>query len=272
MDPNPAAVSDDSIPGSPPIVDMSTWNEASAALLAREKALTRESDALAAERRRLPMVEVDGGVDVVGPDGAVPFTTLFGDNDELIVYQHMWYDGAPHQGQCEGCTTAAWQLDDSVYLAARGVSFAIVTAGEWSEVERFVDFMGYRAPWYSVRGLDAPIGGAMGNLQCYLRRGDRVFLTYSTTGRGIERVSPFLGLLDITPYGRREGWEEVPEGWPDPIDAGAPVGGHGAPVSSCWRTTVDGVPDWGPTSRPVPQWTREGATAATTLGREGPCH
>ncbi|SDS45763.1 protein of unknown function [Brevibacterium siliguriense] len=196
MDPNPAEVSDDSIPGSPPIVDMSTWTEASAALLAREKALTRESDSIAAARRRLPMVEV----------------------------------------------------------------------------ERFVAFMGYRAPWYSVRGLAAPIGGAMGNLQCYLRRGDRVFITYSTTGRGIERVSPFLGLLDITPYGRREGWEEVPEGWPDPIDAGAPVGGHGAPISSCWRTTVDGVPDWGPSSRPVPQWTRKGATAATTLGREGSCH
>ena len=51
----------------------------------------------------------------------------------------MWYDGAPHQGQCEGCTWTAWHLDDAaVYLNARGVSFAVVTTGRWPEVEAFV--------------------------------------------------------------------------------------------------------------------------------------
>ena len=91
--------------GRPPVVDLDTWQAARDRLLTREKAHTREGDAIAAARRRLPMVQIDASVDVVGPDGPVPFLDLFQGRDELIVYQHMWYDGAPPQGQCEGCTT-----------------------------------------------------------------------------------------------------------------------------------------------------------------------
>ncbi|NUP82941.1 MAG: DUF899 family protein, partial [Nonomuraea sp.] len=178
------------LPGRPPIVDHATWQAARDELLVREKAHTREGDAIAAARRRLPMVEFDGTVEVTGPDGPVPFLSLFQGRDELVVYKHMWYDGAPHQGQCEGCTTAAWHLKDAVYLNARGVSFAIVTTGRWDEVASFVEFMGYTQPWYSVRGVDEPVGGDMGYLTSYLRDGDRTFLTYSTTGRGNEMVNP----------------------------------------------------------------------------------
>ena len=95
------------LPGKPPVVDLATWQAAREELLVREKAHTREGDAIAAGRRRLPMVELDGTVEVVGPDGPVPFLDLFQGRDELVVYKHMWYDGAPHQGQCEGCTTTA---------------------------------------------------------------------------------------------------------------------------------------------------------------------
>jgi predicted dithiol-disulfide oxidoreductase (DUF899 family) len=183
----------------------------------------------------------------------------------------MWHDGAPHQGQCEGCTTTAWHLQDATYLHARGVSLAILTTGVWEEVEPYLDFMGYEQPWYSVRGVPAPIGGEMGHLAVYLRRGDRTFLTYDVTGRGTEAVNPALSLLDMTPYGRREGWEEVPDGWPEPPDAGAPIGGHGAPISVYWRTDEHGNPSWHENSRPVPQWTRPGATPVTTLGRHDQC-
>nr|WP_262401883.1 alpha/beta fold hydrolase [Actinomadura sp. CNU-125] len=102
--------------GRPPVVDMSAWQAARDELLAREKAHTREGDAIAAARRRLPMVEFDGTVEVVGPDGPVPFLDLFEGRDELVVYKHMWHDGAPHQGQCEGCTTTAWHVHDASYL------------------------------------------------------------------------------------------------------------------------------------------------------------
>ncbi|WP_448642471.1 DUF899 family protein [Geodermatophilus sp. URMC 63] len=257
------------LPGRPPVVDLATWQAARDELLVREKAHTREGDALAAARRRLPMTEFDGALEVVGPDGPVPFRTLFQGRDELVVYKHMWYDGAPHQGQCEGCTTTAWHVGDAVYLDARGVSFAVVTTGRWEEVAAYVAFMGYTQPWYSVRDVPAPVGDAMGSITCCLRDGDRVFLTYATTGRGNEPANPSLGLLDMTPYGRREAWEDVPEGWPAAPQVGSPVGGHGAPISWYWRSDADGHATWGPTSRPTPQWTRPGATPVQTLSRHG---
>ena len=257
--------------GKPPVVDPATWQAARDELLVREKAHTREGDAIAAARRRLPMVEFDGAIEVVGLDGRpLPFRDLFRGRDELVVYKHMWYDGAPHQGQCEGCTTTAWHMRDAAYLTARGVSYAVLTTGPWDEVARFVEFMGYTEPWYSVRDAAAPVGDGMGSVTCYLRDGDRVFLTYSTTGRGNEPVNGSLGLLDMTPYGRREGWQDDPEGWPEAPEAGAPTGGHGAPICWYWRTDADGVATWGPTGRPVPQWTRPGAVPEQTLGRQGP--
>ncbi|MGS0686287.1 DUF899 family protein [Nakamurella sp. GG22] len=253
----------------PPVVDLETWQAARDELLVREKAHTRAGDALAAARRRLPMVEFDGTVKVVGPDGPVRFLDLFQGRDELVVYKHMWYDGAPHQGQCEGCTTTAWHIKDAVYLNARGVSFAILTTGRWDEVASFVDFMGYTQPWYSVRDVVPPVGGSMGSVTCFLRQGDRVFFTYSTTGRGNEPVNGTFALLDMTPFGRGEAWEDRPEGRPvlGDVREGHPALGRQA----CWywRSDADGNASWGPTSRPVPQWTRPGATPVQTLGRHG---
>ncbi len=150
------------LPGKPPVVDLATWQAAREELLVREKAHTREGDAIAAARRRLPMVELDGAVEVTGVDGPVPFVDVFQGRDELVVYQSMWYDGAPPQGQCEGCTFNVWHMDDAVYLNARGVSYAVLTPGAWDEVAPYVEFMGYTQPWYSVRGVEAPIGGADG--------------------------------------------------------------------------------------------------------------
>jgi len=110
-----------------------------------------------------------------------------------------------------------------------------------------------------VQGVEAPIGGEMGHIVCFLRDGDRVFLTYSTTGRGNEAANGSLGLLDMTPYGRGEAWEDNPEGWPVIGDV---RDGHPSESSQAcwyWRSDADGVATWGPTSRPVPQWTPPGA-------------
>ena len=143
------------LPGRPPVVDLATWQTTRDELLVCEKAHTREGDALAAARRRLPMVELDGTVEVVGPDSPVPFLDLLQGRDELVVYHSMWYDGAPHQGQCEGCTFNLWHMKEAVYLNARGVSFAVLTSGRWNEVASYVEFMGYPQPWYSVRDVEA---------------------------------------------------------------------------------------------------------------------
>ncbi|GAB3243158.1 DUF899 family protein [Kineosporia babensis] len=248
--------------GRPPVVDRATWQAARDELLVREKAHTREGDAIAAARRQLPMVEFDSTIEVVGPDGPTPFIELFQGREELLAYKHMWWDGAPHQGQCEGCTMSAWHMKDiAPYLNARGVSLAFLTTGEWPEVAAFTEFMGYTQPWYSVRGLDEPIGGEMGHVTSYLRDGERVFLTYSMTGRGNEATSPVFAMLDTTPYGRGEAWQKNPEGWPE-----------GQHACWYWRVDSDGKPTWGPTGRPAPQWTRPGATPEGTLGRQGDHH
>ena len=173
----------------------------------------------------------------------------------------MWYDGAPHQGQCEGCTFNVWHMRDAVYLNARGVSFAVLTSGQWDEVASYVEFMGYPQPWYSVRDVEAPLFAEEGHIICYLRDGDRVFRTYATTGRGNEPADTSMGLLDMTPYGRGEAWEDKPEGWPE---------GHHA----CWywRSDADGTPPGarpagrcrsGPAPARLP-WRPSAGTATTT--------
>jgi predicted dithiol-disulfide oxidoreductase (DUF899 family) len=231
------------------VADEATWQAARDELLLREKAHTREGDAIAAARRRLPMIEIDGTVEVTGPDGPVPFIDLFQGRDVLLAHKHMWHDGLPFERQCIGCTINTWHIQRAaIYLRVCGVSCAVLTEGPWDEVAPFVEFMGYTEPWYSVRGLDGHVGDDMGSITCFLRDGDRVFLTYRTTGRGNEPATAF-GLLDMTPYGRGEAWEETPDGWPE-----------GRPASQFFCSDADGVATFGPTRRPVAQWTRPGAT------------
>jgi len=109
----------------PATVDRETWLRERAALLAREKAHTREGDAIAAARRRLPMTEIDN-VTVVGSNGPVSLLDAFEGRDQLIVLQHMWFAGKPYEDQCRGCTGTIWNFHDATYLEARGVTFAVL--------------------------------------------------------------------------------------------------------------------------------------------------
>ena len=205
------------------------------------------------------MVEVDASTLVVGAAGEVPLIDTFEGRSQLFVSYHMWHTGRPAADQCEGCTFNTGHVLELSYLHSRDVTFAVFCEGPFDESNRYREFMGWEMPWYSVpeESSDRLLAGRhFGMKVCYLRDGDRVFLTYSTTGRGNEPVSGSFGLLDMTPYGRGEAWEDKPEGWPE--------GRH-----SCWywRSDADGNATWGPTSRPVPQWTRPGATPVETLGR-----
>ena len=230
-------------PAVPPIVDRETWLRERESLLVREKAHTREGDAIAAARRRMPMVEVDAAAVLVGESGPTTLLDVFEGRDELVAYKHMWHPGQPIEGQCEGCTLRVWSFQDACYLHARGVSFAVLCEGPWEEVRPFREFMGYPVPWYSVADVDDPaVAGGLsddrGLISCYLRVDDRVFLTNEAIHRGAEAMMPALKLLDMTVHGRGEAWEDSPEGWPQ------------GPTSAIWRT--DG--------RPTAQWTRPGAT------------
>jgi predicted dithiol-disulfide oxidoreductase (DUF899 family) len=78
-------------PSAPAVVDRGTFQAELDALRVREKAHTREGDAIAAARRRLPMVEMDGATPLIGERGAVTLLDVFEGRRMLIAYYFMWH-------------------------------------------------------------------------------------------------------------------------------------------------------------------------------------
>ncbi|TWS97064.1 DUF899 family protein [Reyranella sp. CPCC 100927] len=232
----------------PAIVDRATFQAELDTLRAREKAHTREEDAIAAARRRLPMVAVDGATPLVGDQGTVTLLDAFEGRRMLLAYYFMWHAGQPAPKQCEGCTLYTAQVRELSFLHSRDVTYATFCQGPYAESARYRDFMGWQTPWYSAQGsLDTLLVGrriGMMHLVSYLREGSQVFETYWTTGRGVEMMGNSYALLDLTVYGRQEAWEDSPAGWP------RWQGGH------YYRT--DG--------RPIVQWPRVKAGHSDDLG------
>jgi len=246
-------------PGLPPVADRGTFQAELDKLRAREKAHTREGDAIAAARRRLPMAEVDAGLTLAGPDGPVTLLEAFEGRRQLIAYYFMWYPGRPAPEQCEGCTWVTTQVTELSYLHSRDITFAVFCQGPYRESARYRGFMGWDLPWYSAQDsvgtLLAGRQAGLFHLVCYLREGDRVFETYWTTRRGAEAMDYSYALMDLTVYGRQEPWEDSPPGWPQ----------------LCTITRTDGgAPAWPPTAqwpggRPIAQWPRLAAGRSDDL-------
>ncbi|GAB3766185.1 DUF899 family protein [Microlunatus parietis] len=202
----------------PVIADRTTFEAELAELRTREKAHTRAGDAIAAARRRLPVVEVDPTTPLIGANGPVPLIDTFEGRHQLITYYFMWHHGRPAPEQCEGCTWNNTQLDELSYVHSRDITYAVFCQGPYEESRRYHDFMNWTMPWYSAQdSLETLLVGrqiGMMHVVCYLRRGDRVFETYWTNGRGVEAVDINYRLIDLTIFGRQEPWEDSPEGWP----------------------------------------------------------
>jgi predicted dithiol-disulfide oxidoreductase (DUF899 family) len=242
-------------PKLPPVVDRATWQEELDALRVREKAHTREGDAIAAAPRQLPMVEVDAATPLIGEHGPVTLLETFEGRRQLIAYYFMWYPGQPAEDQCEGCTLYNGQVRELAYLHSRDVTYATFCQGPYEESVRYRDFMDWDMPWYSVQdSAEALLAGRRVNsfdLVFHLRNGDRVFETYWTTGRGVQVMAPgYRLLLDLTVYGRQETWEDSPAGWPQPWG-----GSNGNPYRS--------------NGRPIAQWSRLAAGRSDELGTGG---
>jgi predicted dithiol-disulfide oxidoreductase (DUF899 family) len=200
----------------PPIVDADTWRQQLDELRRREKAATRELDAIAAQRRRLPMVALPDYT-LQGEDGPVRLVDVFAGRHQLITYHHMWSPGA--EWQCGGCTGFTSQFTRLDFLSAYDARFVIVTQGPIEEALAYKDLVGNRMTWYSTADssfgaeVDAPAGGGFG-VNVFLRDGASVYRTWHTAGRGTEQLSHTFPLIDLLPWGRQEPWQDSPDGWP----------------------------------------------------------
>ena len=216
----------------PRIASHEEWLAARKELLAKEKELTRARDALSAQRRHLPMVEMTKSYAFEGPDGRVGLADLFEGRSQLIVGHFMfdpeWVDG------CPSCSAGAEEMSAGhiAHLNTRDTTMAYVSRAPLERIEDYKRRRGWTFPWYSSYGsdfnydfavtLDPAVGRPeynfrpfeveesteMPGLSCFLRDGDRVFHTYSMYARGAEQIGGSYYLLDLTALGRQEDWEE----------------------------------------------------------------
>ena len=223
------------------VVSREDWVVARKELLAREKELTRQRDALSADRRRLPMVEIEERYVFEGPEGAATLLDLFEGRRQLIV-QHFMF-GPDWDAGCPSCTSSSDEISPGLiaHLHSRDTSFVVVARAPLDKLEAYKKLHGWTFPWYSSFGstfnydfhvsfdetvapieynyrtkaelAEAGMGWVAGTdempgYSCFVRDGDRVFHTYSTFGRGTEMLGGSYYWLDLTALGRQEEWEE----------------------------------------------------------------
>ena len=207
----------------PRIVSQGEWETARKKILAREKAMTRALGALSAERRRLPMTLIDKKYIFDGPKGKVTLLDLFEGRRQLILYHFMFspeVSGWPSAG-CPGCSLVIDQIGHLAHLHARDTSFAAVSIAPLANLQKYKKRMGWTMPWVSSLGTDfnkdfgrTTDDGEKFGLSVFFHDGQKVYRSYFTDGRGVEALGNVWSLLDVTPLGRQETWEDSPAGWP----------------------------------------------------------
>jgi predicted dithiol-disulfide oxidoreductase (DUF899 family) len=211
----------------PKVVSAAEWQSAREALLVKEKEATRARDALAAERRRLPMVEIEKEYVFEGPAGEASLLDLFEGRRQLILYHFMF--GPNQDVGCDGCSMFVDNVGHLAHLHARDTSFALVSRAPLAKIEAYKQRMGWTIPWFSSFDSDFNVDfdvspespqpteyqdGETFGLSVFLRDGNRVYRTYFTDGRGVEALGSNWTFLDLTPLGRQEVWEDSPDGYP----------------------------------------------------------
>jgi len=200
----------------PEIVSAAEWDRAREGLLLAEKEATRAQDALAARRRRLPMVRFRDDYVFTTPTGPRNLAELFDGRSQLVVYQFM---NVGPDSYCPGCTWLTNNIPAAgpALLAETGVTWLNVSDMPLEQIESYKARMGWLVPFVSSRGTsfaaDCDAGGGF-MLSVFLRDGHDVYRTYSTTSRGVDGLVFANKILDLTPYGRQQDWEDSPAGWP----------------------------------------------------------
>lgn len=230
----------------PPVVSQSEWLVSRKELLREEKELTSHKDRVNAERRRLPMVKLDKEYTFDAPKGKVSLLDLFEGRRQLIVY-HFMFDPTWDKG-CPGCTGLVNALGDLSMLNKRETTLVLISRAPLAKLEKYRAEQGWDRHWVSSyesdfnydfhvtqdkkvvpleynfrpqpelesRGKEEPwfLEGENHGLSVFFRIDDDVFHTYSTYARGCESITDAYSLLDLTPYGRQEDFEDSPAGWP----------------------------------------------------------
>lgn len=201
-----------------PIVSAQEWETAREALLVTEKAVTRERDALAAQRRRMPRMAVDKDYVFEGPDGEVSLHDLFEGRSQLVLYRFFFEPGVhgwPDSG-CPGCSLMASQVASLSHLNSRDVTYARISRAPQEDIARLKERMGWSAPWYTIKDdFDVDFGvDEWHGTNVFLRQGEEITRTYFGNVRGDEALGSTWSYLDLAPFGRQEEWEDSPEGYP----------------------------------------------------------
>ncbi len=222
-----------------PLVSREEWTAARQALLAEEKSLTRQADALAAKRRTLPWVVVENDYRFDTPDGPRTLAELFAGRSQLVVYHFMY--GPDWKQGCHRCSFWADNFDGiDVHLAHRDTTFVAASNTALTNIAAYRARMGWHFTWVSSLGTDfnrdlhvsfaaaelargdayynfrnvSPHFPEMQGLSVFARLPDgRVAHTYSTYGRGIDVFNGAYQILDLTPLGRDEGDAPDPMFW-----------------------------------------------------------
>lgn len=203
----------------PEIVSESEWQSALDAFRVKEKEQMGRQDALNAERRRLPMVEITKPYQFSGKEGQVSLLDMFDGRRQLILYHFMF--GPDAEAGCTGCSMMVDNMGHPAHLRARDTSMVMVSRAPYEKLAQFKQRMGWIIPWYSSYESDFnyDVGlttdkGEMFGLSVYLREGEKIYRTYFTWLRGVEYLGSSFTYLDLTPMGRQELWEDSPAGVP----------------------------------------------------------
>jgi predicted dithiol-disulfide oxidoreductase (DUF899 family) len=203
----------------PSIVTPTEWEAARQQLLVKEKELTRARDALAAQRRRMPWLEVDKEYVFDGPTGKASLLDLFEGRRQLIVYRAFFEPGVTGwpDHACVGCSMLADHVGDLAHLNARDTTLAFASRAPQPDINRVKERMGWTMPWYTMTDdFDTDFGvDEWHGTNAFIRDDNgKVFRTYFVNNRGDEAMGNTWNYLDITALGRQENWEDSPEGYP----------------------------------------------------------
>ncbi len=196
------------------IVSTDSWRSASDTLLKQEKAHMKESDKLAADRRRMPWLKIESDYVFEGQNGEVRLAALFEGRRQLIVYHHMLKPSDP--APCPGCSMVADQIPHLAHLHQRDTSLVFVSKAPLAEISAFKQRMEWTFPWYSSTdnfNADFDVNDGFG-VNVFYQSEDSIYRTYFSTMRAVETMGTIWTFLDLTPLGRQENWEDSPAGSP----------------------------------------------------------